>query len=59
MPNDSLKIVASNLTIAYCSTINRQLGNGTGTRSTADTEFSKEKILKIYQDFLKDVKSSK
>lgn len=56
MSSDSANIVASNLTVAYCLTINRRLGPGTGTISTQETEFSKENILSIYRKFLQEVK---
>ncbi|HUI31228.1 MAG TPA: hypothetical protein VLX91_13535 [Candidatus Acidoferrales bacterium] len=53
MESDTTKIVASNLTVAYCLTINRKSGPGTAATSTAEAELSKEKILEIYEEFLR------
>ena len=56
MDEGTISIVASNLTVAYCSTMIAKHGPGTSRTTTADTEFDEEKIMAIYLGFRERLK---
>lgn len=57
MDENTKHIVASNLTVAYCSTVIPKHGPGGGMPTTADTEMSYEEILRIYRRFVASLES--